>query len=119
MGAKVVEKHFTLNKSSKGPDHAASLSPSELRDFIKAVRQVDMYMGSNIKEPSASEHITRKSLQKCFVANQSIKKGEILSEENIVAKRTGGEGISPIEYESVVGKESNKDYRKNEVISID
>ena len=119
MGAKVVEKHFTLDKSSKGPDHAASLSPSELRDFIKAVRQVDIYMGSNIKEPSASEHITRKSLQKCFVANQSIKKGEILSEENIVAKRTGGEGISPIEYESVVGKESNKDYRKNEVISID
>ena len=119
MGAKVLEKHFTLDKSDKGPDHAASLSPDELVEFVKTVRRVDKYMGSNIKEPSLSERMTRKSLQKCIVANQKIEKGERLSEKNIVAKRTGGIGISPIDYEKIIGTKSNREYKKDEVITID
>jgi len=119
MGAKVVEKHFTLSKVDEGPDHAASLSPEELIDFVKTVRRVDAYMGSEIKEPSLSEHNTRKSLQKCMVASQNIKKGDFFSEENIVAKRTGGVGISPIDYASIIERKSNRNYKKNEVVSID
>ena len=119
MGAKVVEKHFTLNKADIGPDHAASLSPDELINFVKMVRRVDEYMGSDIKEPSLSEQNTRKSLQKCMVANQNIKKGDLFSEGNIVAKRTGGVGISPIDYADIIARKSNKNYKKDEVIFID
>jgi len=119
MGAKVVEKHFTLSKSDEGPDHAASLSPDELIDFVKTVRRVDEYIGSNVKEPSPSEINTRRSLQKCMVANRSIQKGELFSEDNLIAKRTGGIGISPINYKNIIGVKSNKAYKKNEVIAFD
>ena len=119
MGAKVVEKHFTINKNDKGPDHAASLLPGELIDFVKTVRRVDEYMGSAIKEPSLSEQETRKSLQKCMVANKDIKKWELFSKDNLIAKRTSGIGISPIDYEKIIGLKSHKNYKKNEVISID
>jgi N,N'-diacetyllegionaminate synthase len=116
MGAKVVEKHFTINKNNLGPDHAASLSPRELIDFIKTVRKVDTYMGSGIKELSLSEHKTRRSLQKCIVANQDIKKGTLFSEENLTTKRTGGIGISPIDFYKILGTQSPKNYLKNEII---
>jgi sialic acid synthase SpsE len=119
MGAKVVEKHFTINKEGEGPDHAASLSPEELVDFVKTVRRVDSYMGSGVKEPSLSEKSTRKSLQKCLVASADIKKGSIFTEDNTIAKRTGGVGISPIDYARVIGIKSHRSYRRNEVISID
>jgi N,N'-diacetyllegionaminate synthase len=119
MGVKVVEKHFTLDKTDEGPDHAASLSPKELIDFVKTVRKVDKYMGSSIKKPSSSELETRKSLQKCLVASTDIKKGFVFTEDNIVAKRTGGVGISPIDYTSIIGKKSRRNYKKNEVVSID
>jgi N,N'-diacetyllegionaminate synthase len=119
MGAKVVEKHFTLDKNDEGPDHAASLSPDELVEFVKTVRRVDAYMGSEIKEPSLSEQNTRKSLQKCMVASQDIKKGDLFNNNNIVAKRTGGIGISPINYARIIERKSNKNYKKNEVILVD
>jgi len=116
MGAKVVEKHFTLNKADEGPDHAASLSPGELIDFVKTVRRVDTYMGSEIKEPSLSEQNTRKSLQKCMVASQDIKKGDLFNNDNLVAKRTGGVGISPIEVHKLLGVKTTKSYKKNQII---
>ena len=116
MGATVIEKHFTIDKDDDGPDHAASLSPIELIDFVKMVRKVDEYMGSAIKEPSVSEQETRKSLQKCMVANQDIKKGTYFSNDNIVAKRTGGVGISPIDASRLVGIKSTKNYKENQII---
>jgi len=116
MGAKVVEKHFTIDKNEMGPDHAASLSPAELIDFVKTVRRVDEFMGSSVKEPSLSERQTRKSLQKCIVANQDILQGSNFSDENLVAKRTGGVGISPIYFNSLIGLSSPKSYKKNDVI---
>ena len=119
MGAKIVEKHFTYDKNSNGPDHQASLSPEELHDFVKTIRNVDKYMGSSIKEPTSSEKNTRMSLQKCLVANKKIRKGDKFSEDNIIAKRTGGVGISPINLDKVMGKESKNNYEKDEVISID
>lgn len=116
MGAKVVEKHFTLDKSDNGPDHAASLSPQELIDFVKTVRRVESYMGSKTKEPTLSEQGTRKSLQKCMVAKNEIKKGERFTEDNIIAKRTGGIGISPIHFKDLLGTKALTDYKKNEII---
>jgi sialic acid synthase SpsE len=119
MGAKVVEKHFTIDKSAKGPDHTASLSPEELIDFVMMVRRVDEYMGSSIKKPSSSEFDTRRALQKCLVANVDIEKGSMFTEDNTIAKRTGGIGISPIDYASIIGRKSHRNYKKNEVVSID
>lgn len=116
MGAKVLEKHFTLDKSSEGPDHLASLSPEELIDFVAEVRKVEKYLGAGIKKPSLDETKTRASLQKCLVAAKDIKKGERFTEDNIIAKRTGGRGISPIYYENVIGKVSEKDYFIDDLI---
>lgn len=117
MGAKVVEKHFTLDKSLEGPDHTTSLSPEELVDFVKLVRKVDAFMGTSIKKPNLSETKTRASLQKCLVANGNIKKGDCFTEDNIIAKRTGGIGISPIYYKDLLGIKANKNYKNNEIIS--
>jgi N-acetylneuraminate synthase len=116
MGAKVIEKHFTINKSAIGPDHAASLSPTELYDLVNKIRKVDQYMGSSIKKPSPSELDTRKSLQKCIVANEDIKIGSIFTERNTIAKRTGGIGISPIDAKKLIGVKSTKNYKKNQII---
>ncbi|RLC54305.1 MAG: N-acetylneuraminate synthase [Candidatus Cloacimonadota bacterium] len=116
MGAVVIEKHFTLDKGLSGPDHEASLSPNELKEFVAEIRKVEKYMGSAIKEPTKDEEKTRISLQKSLVALHTIKQGEVFTEQNIVAKRTGGKGISPINYEQLVGKKATKDYSPNEII---
>lgn len=118
MGACLVEKHFTLDKTSEGPDHLASLSPEELHDFVKTIKKVDAFMGTDIKYPNLSETKTRASLQKCLVARTKISKGEVFDKENIIAKRTGGNGISPIYINDVLGKEAQKDYTKDEIILI-
>ena len=116
MGAKVLEKHFTLDKLMEGPDHSASMSPEELIDFVKIVRTVDEFMGSPVKRPTVSELDNRKSLQKCLVARKDIAKGDLLTDSNIVAKRTGGVGISPINYERVLFNKAKINYKKNQII---
>ncbi|MYM60763.1 N-acetylneuraminate synthase [Vibrio sp. OCN044] len=118
MGAKVVEKHFTLDKSLEGPDHEASLSPEELKDFVSLVRRVDSYMGTAVKTPNLSETRTRASLQKCLVAACDIKQGDLFTEENIVAKRTGGIGISPIYSIDILGQIATRDFNTNDIIEI-
>lgn len=118
MGAKVVEKHFTYDKSMTGPDHKASLSPEEFKSFVQTIRRVDAYMGSSIKKPNLSETATRASLQKCLVAKDSIKEGDEFTEENIIAKRTGGIGISPIYYADILGRKAMRNFAKDEVISL-
>jgi N,N'-diacetyllegionaminate synthase len=116
MGARVLEKHFTLDNKGLGPDHRASLTPPELKMFVKEVRKVEEYLGSFSKSPSFDEQKIRKSLQKCLVAAEDIKKGSGFTEKNIVAKRTGGEGISPIYYQQMISKVATRDYTKNEII---
>lgn len=117
-GAKVVEKHFTLSKSMIGPDHKASVEPKELEQLVSDIRRVEAYLGDGIKIPSCSEQMTRKSLQKCLVATKQIYKGEIFCDENIVAKRTNGNGISALYYDDVVGREAKKDFLEDDIISI-
>lgn len=116
MGAKVLEKHFTIDKSLEGPDHLASLDPDELKAFVQQVRKIETYLGGTVKKPTDSELHTRKSLQKCLVAAKKITRGEVFTEENIVGKRTGGAGISPIRYREIIGKPAPRDFEANEVI---
>lgn len=118
LGAKVIEKHFTLDKNMEGPDHRASVTPDELKKLVLDIRRVEEYLGDGIKMPTCSEQMTRKSLQKCLVANQVIKRGETFNEDNIVAKRTNGKGISALYYDSIVGKVANRDYQVDEIIQI-
>jgi len=116
LGAKVIEKHFTLEKDASGPDHLASLSPEELVHYVKQIRKVEEYLGKYTKIPTLSEYYTRKSLQKYLVAKKSIKIGEIISDENLTSKRTGGVGISPLYFRNVLGKTATKNYEIDDII---
>ncbi len=116
LGALVIEKHFTLDKNMSGPDHSASLSPLELRDLVMEIRRVEKFLGVLEKLPTLSESKNRKSLQKYFVAKDKIQKGDVFSEENVCAKRTGGLGISPIYRDSLFGTVAKMDYEVNDII---
>lgn len=118
IGAKVIEKHFTLDKNMEGPDQKASISPEELKKLVEQIRIVEKYIGQGIKMPTQSEQFTRKSLQKYFVASKNIKKGDIFTDDNIVAKRTNGKGISAIYYDELLGNVSAYDFDIDEVIRI-
>lgn len=118
MGVCMIEKHFTLNKEAEGPDHRASLSPEELKALVTEVRTIEKYMGSSIKEPTSSEKQTRKSLQKCLVAKKEILQGESFTEENIIAKRTGGKGISPLRYREFLTQKAKRNFAINEILEL-
>lgn len=118
-GAKVIEKHFTLDKDMEGPDHKASVIPDELRQLVADIRRVENYLGDGIKMPTCSEQMTRKSLQKCLVAQKEIQAGETFSEENIVAKRTNGMGISALYYENIIGRMADRSYSQDDIIQLD
>ncbi|MEQ8907580.1 MAG: N-acetylneuraminate synthase [Vicingaceae bacterium] len=118
MGVCMIEKHFTLDKLADGPDHRASLSPEELKELVKEVRTIEKYLGSTVKEPTDSEKQTRKSLQKCLVAKQAIQKGEAFTEANIIAKRTGGKGISPLRYRELLTQKAKRDFAENEILEL-
>jgi N,N'-diacetyllegionaminate synthase len=117
MGAKVIEKHFTLDKNMPGPDHRASLEPDELTAMIKAIRKVSLALGSSIKKPSPSELKNKAAVRKSIVASKNITKGEILTEETITSKRPGT-GISPMEWDRVVGNAALKDFEADALIEI-
>lgn len=118
LGAKVIEKHFTLDKDMEGPDHKASVTPEELKQLVSEIRRVEQYLGDGIKMPTCSEQMTRKSLQKCMVASQRICQGDLFTDNNIVAKRTNGRGISALYYDNIVGKKASREYAIDEVIEI-
>ena len=119
MGARVIEKHFTINSSDLGPDHAASLEPRELKSFVKRIRRAEKMLGSKKKEPTFSEIDNRKKLQKSLVAKKSIKKGEPFTLENIVAMRIGVDGMSPVNYEKLLANRASKDYLEGEILLIE
>jgi N-acetylneuraminate synthase len=116
LGAVVLEKHFTISKDDDGPDHRASLDPRELKEFVKLVRRGEKFGGSNVKAPTDSEKGTKKSLQKCLVAAKNIDSGQVISESDLVAKRTGGKGISPLKFETIIGKKASRSYQANDII---
>ena len=117
MGATVIEKHFTLDKTMDGPDHKASLEPEELKSMVSAIRNIEKAMGSFVKKPSPSEMVNIDIVRKSIVASQNIQKGGLLTEKNITTKRPGS-GISPMKWDEVLGSKSIKDYRVDEMIDV-
>lgn len=115
MGAKVIEKHFTLDKNMEGPDHKASLEPNELKQMVESIRNIEKAMGNGIKKPSKSEMKNIDIVRKSIVAIKKIKKGEIFTEENIYIKRPGN-GISPMKWYEVLGTVATKDYDEDDLI---
>ncbi|MDF2529666.1 MAG: N-acetylneuraminate synthase [Gammaproteobacteria bacterium] len=114
-GALVIEKHFTLDRNMEGPDHKASLEPDELKEMVKAIRQVELSLGRKLKAPVKSELDTAKAARKSLVAAIFIHKGEILNESNVAILRAG-HGISPMHYWELLGKAASRDYQQNESI---
>lgn len=116
LGAVVIEKHFTLDKTMEGPDHRASLEFEELRALCKGIRELEKALGSGIKKASKSEAKNKIIARKSLVAKCIIQKGEKFSEQNLTTKRPGS-GISAMRYEEYLGKRALKTYKKDELIN--
>lgn len=115
MGASVIEKHFTLDKNMEGPDHKASLEPDELVSMIKAMRNIELALGSSIKQPSPSESKNRAIVRKSLFAKENINKGDIFTEQNLTIKRPGT-GINPMRWDEVLGTKATKNYQEDDMI---
>jgi N,N'-diacetyllegionaminate synthase len=116
LGAVVIEKHFTLDRNLPGPDHKASLEPSELAALVDGIRNIEVAMGDGIKRPMKSELANLNAARKSLVAGQRIRKGELFSAENVTVKRPGS-GISPMEWDSIIGTVSDKNYEVDDLIT--
>ncbi len=117
LGAVVIEKHFTLDRSMAGPDHKASLEPRELEAMIRSIRNVEQALGSGEKEPTPAEEKNRTAARKSILAKRNIRKGEMLTEDNLIAKRPGN-GISPMLWHEVLGKSAKRDFMEDELIEL-
>ena len=115
LGARIIEKHFTLNRNMSGPDHKASLEPNELKAMIEGIRHVELAMGDGQKHATASEIPNKEIARKSIVAKRAIKAGERLTEDNITTKRPGN-GISPMKWFEVLGTPAVRDFEADELI---
>jgi len=115
MGAKCIEKHFTLDKNLEGPDHKASLEPDELKSMISAIRNIEIALGSSIKKPTESEISNIQIARKSIVTKTKIKKGDTLNDKNLSIKRPGS-GISPMRWDNIVGTKAKKNYNEDELL---
>lgn len=117
MGAEVIEKHFTLDKTLPGPDHKASLEPQELKAMVDAIRNIEQALGNGHKHVSDSERPNIIVARKSIVAARNIRKGEILTENNITVKRPGN-GVSPMLWDKVIGTAATRDFAYDELIEL-
>ncbi|WJW74590.1 N-acetylneuraminate synthase [Thiohalobacter sp. IOR34] len=113
--AKLIEKHFTLDRELPGPDHQASLEPNELRAMIDAIRDIEQALGDGHKRPAASEQGNSAIARRSLVASRPIRAGECFGIDNLAAKRPG-HGLSPMDYWSLLGQPARRDYAPDEVI---
>lgn len=117
LGARILEKHFTLNKNLPGPDHKASLVPTELKEMVKSIRDVEKALGSDIKKPTKSEEKIKKVIRKSIVAIIDIKKLDKIKENMLIIKRPGT-GIKPKYFYKIIGKIAKKDIKKDNLIKF-
>ena len=117
LGAEVIEKHFTLDRNLPGPDHKASLEPNELKTMVDAIRNIEQALGNGQKQVSKSEEKNMAIARKSIVAAKGIKKGELLTEDNLTTKRPGT-GISPMRWDEVIGTKAIRDFAEDEMIEI-
>ncbi|MDO6595882.1 N-acetylneuraminate synthase [Oceanihabitans sp. 2_MG-2023] len=115
LGAQVIEKHFTLDREMKGPDHRASLEPQELKQMVTSIRNIEVALGDGVKQPSDSEKKNIVIARKSIIALQEIKEGEIFTEQNLTVKRPGS-GISPMKWYDVIGTKASKNYQPDDII---
>lgn len=115
LGATVIEKHFTLDKTMEGPDHRASLEPDELAQMVRAIRNIEQSLGDGQKKRTESEKKNCAVARKSIVAKRTIQKGERFTEENLTVKRPGN-GISPMCWYEILGKVANREYVQDELI---
>lgn len=114
-GARIIEKHFTIDQNLPGPDQKASLEPKEFKEMVQAIRNIELAMGDGVKKPSEIEKKNRVAARKSIVAARPIRQGEIFTEENLTVKRPGN-GISPMEWNDVIGKTAKRNYQEDERI---
>ena len=117
LGAKVIEKHLTLSKKLRGPDHRASLDPKEFKFMVESIRIVEKTLGDKIKKITKSEKENIKIVRKSIVARKNIKKGDKFSKDNVTTKRPQG-GIYSLYWKKVIGKIAKKDFKYNEFITL-
>jgi len=117
LGARVIEKHFTLNRNFEGPDHQASLEPDELSNMVDGIREIELALGSGLKMPSQSESKNRSNIRKSIFAASNIKKGEKFSEKNLAIKRPAT-GLPPAFWKHILGRPSSRDYQIDEPIEL-
>ncbi len=115
MGARIIEKHFTLDRNMEGPDHRASIVPSELKALVTSIRHIESAMGVATKKMTDSERKNLDIVRKSIVTKCTIKRGELFSEANLTTKRPGN-GVSPMRWNEVIGKTANRDYEEDELI---
>jgi N,N'-diacetyllegionaminate synthase len=118
LGAKIIEKHFTLDRNLPGPDQLASLEPNELKFMVDSIRNIELAIsGSGEKLPSDSERKNIEIARKSIVAKTNILKGDVFSEKNITTKRPGN-GLSPMQWDNVIGKIANKNFNEDDLIEM-
>ena len=117
QGARVIEKHFTLNKNQRGPDHKSSLNPNQLIEFVKKIKQAERSLGKYLKMPQKEELINLKYIRKKIVANKEILPGDKFTHENLITKRSS-EGLPASHWKSILGKKSKKKFKLNQGITI-
>lgn len=117
MGAKIIEKHFTLDRTMKGPDHSSSLEPEQFKEMVCCIRNIEQAFGDGIKKASAVEMNNIPFIRKSIVAKGPIMRGEVLSEKNITVKRPGT-GIAAQDWNAVVGRLAVRDFAEDELISF-
>ena len=117
MGARVIEKHFTLDRNLPGPDHKASLEPAELKAMVNSIRNVEVALGDGVKAVSESEEKNREIARKSLVASCRIAKGDIFNKNNLTVKRPGT-GISPMRWDEVEGSPAPRDFLPDELIEL-
>ena len=116
LGAKVIEKHFTLDRSLPGPDHAASLKPDELTAMVAAIRDVESALGDGRKVPATEELANRPIARRSLVTLRPVRRGEVFSEDNLGVKRPGT-GVAPIHYWDFLGRPADRDYAADEAVT--
>lgn len=117
LGATIIEKHFTIDRNLPGPDHKASLEPAELKAMVSSIRHIEQALGDGIKRVSDSERANISVARKSIVAACSIRKGDLLTEDNLTVKRPGT-GLSPMAWEQVIGTRAVKDYEEEDLIVL-
>ena len=116
MGASIIEKHFTISKKMKGPDHLASMEPSELMTMVRAIRNIELALGSNSKELTTSEAENLQIARRSLHISKNMKKGEVIKEHDLSIKRPGN-GISPMFLYKVIGKILTNDIEEDHLLT--